>query len=294
MKNIVVVGAGTMGNGIAHLFAQKGFTVTLTDQSESALQQAEKTIAKNLQRLCDKEKIDASLMQQTLDRLTYTTTAVNAYNSADLVVEAVSENLAVKKAVFEQLSLKTPANCILASNTSSLSIDTLAVFTDRPRLVIGMHFFNPVPMMPLVEIIQGTETTTATVETILALTAILGKTGVLAKDAPGFVANRILLPMINEAITTLGEGVSDVQGIDTVMKLGMGHPMGPLQLADFIGLDVCLSILEVLDNGLNKPHYKPHAILRELVAAGHLGVKSGRGFYDYTQDPKNPTVAYKN
>ena len=294
MKNIVVVGAGTMGNGIAHLFAQKGFTVTLTDQSEPALQQAEKTISKNLQRLCDKEKIDASLMQQTLDRLTYTTTAENAYNSADLVVEAVSENLAVKKAVFEQLSLKTPANCILASNTSSLSIDNLAVFTDRPRLVIGMHFFNPVPMMPLVEIIQGTETTTATVETILALIAILGKTGVLAKDAPGFVANRILLPMINEAITTLGEGVSDVQGIDTVMKLGMGHPMGPLQLADFIGLDVCLSILEVLDNGLNKPHYKPHAILRELVAAGHLGVKSGRGFYDYTQDPKNPTVAYKN
>ncbi len=294
MKNIVVVGAGTMGNGIAHVFAQQGFNVALTDQNKQQLDRAAATIKKNLERLRDKEKIDTNLLTASLDRLTFTTAPADFYKTADFVLEAVSENLQVKKIVFEQFSKLTPTTCLLASNTSSISINILANFTDRQDKVVGMHFFNPVPIMPLVEIIKGDATSEETLTTIKALAKQLGKTGILANDAPGFVANRVLLPMINEAIRTLGENVSDVAGIDAVMKLGMGHPMGPLQLADFIGLDVCLSILEVLYDGLKKPHYQPHPILIEMVQAGHLGVKSGRGFYEYTNDPKKPEVAYKN
>lgn len=286
LKNIVVIGAGSMGNGIAHVFAQHQFSVTLTDVSATQLETAKNTIARNLARGVKKERLTAAEAAAILAGIQYTTDASTAYKNADLVIEAVSEDEALKKMIFKQLDVSCKENCILASNTSSIAIHQLAAATTRPERVIGMHFFNPVPVMPLVEIIQGDATATEVVRTIQNLTQVIGKTGVLARDVSGFVANRILLPMLNEAIGTLDQGVSDVTGIDTVMKLGMGHPMGPLELADFIGLDVCLSILEVLYTSLGEAHYKPQPLLKRLVAKGHLGKKSGRGFYDYAGEDK--------
>lgn len=291
MKHIAVIGAGTMGNGIAHVFAQSGFEVTLIDVQATALERALKTIEKNLDRLIKKEKISQEDKLATLGRIATSTNISEGVSQAELAVEAATERTELKLQIFEQMDAAAPANCILASNTSSISITKIAAATKRPDQVIGMHFMNPVPIMKLVEVIRGFSTSDATCNAVMTLSKALGKIPVEVNDYPGFVANRILMPMINEAIITLHEGVAEVEAIDTVMKLGMAHPMGPLQLADFIGLDVCLSILEVLHTGLGNPKYAPCPLLVNMVTAGHLGAKSGQGFYVHTPGSKELIVA---
>ena len=292
MKKIAVIGAGTMGNGIAHTFAQKNYQVNLIDVSEQSLEKALSTISKNLDRMVSKDKISESEKSQTLANI-QTSTEINkdVLSGTDLVVEAATENLDIKLQIFENLDSLCPDKTILASNTSSILISTIAGATNRADKVIGMHFMNPVPIMKLVEVIKSKETSSQVVSTIMELSKNLGKVPVEVNDAPGFVANRILMPMINEAIHTLNEDISSVEGIDTVMILGMSHPMGPLFLADFIGLDVCLSILNVLYEGFNDVKYKPCSLLEELVKNGKLGVKSGEGFYDYSAGLKNKVVS---
>lgn len=277
-----------MGSGIAHCFAQFGFEVNLVDLTQEALQQAMTKIELNLSRQSKKELLTLKEKESALARIRLFTDLKEAVKVADVVIEAVAENQAVKAQIFEQLDLHAPAHCILATNTSSLSITAIAAFTQRPDKVIGMHFMNPVPVMRLVEIIKAHQTSEATVAAITVLTTQIEKVPLVAADYPGFVANRILLPMINEAIEALFQGVADVATIDEMMKLGMGHPMGPLRLADFIGLDVCLSVLEVLHEGFGKDKYAPCPLLRNLVTAGNLGVKTKRGFYDYSENPKQP------
>jgi len=280
-----------MGNGIAHVFAQKGHSVILVDRSPDALESALATIDKNLSRLVSKERISESDKSETLNRLTTSTDMTSAVSAADLVVEAATENVDLKLQIFKDLDAAAPANCILATNTSSISITKIAAATSRPDKVIGMHFMNPVPIMKLVEIIRGYATSDATCQTTMDISFALGKSPVEVQDYPGFVANRILMPMINEAIITLNEGVAGVTEIDTVMKLGMAHPMGPLQLADFIGLDVCLKIMEVLQDGLGSSKYAPCPLLVNMVMAGKLGTKSGEGFYIHTRGSKEITVS---
>ena len=291
MKNITVIGAGTMGNGIAHVFAMKGFEVALADISEDALIKAMATISKNLGRMVAKEKITEADKTNTLSRITTQTNIAEAVKNADLVVEAATENIDLKLKIFKTIDENAPDSAILASNTSSISITKIASVTQRPEKVIGMHFMNPVPIMKLVEVIRGYSTTDEITQTIMDLSKQLGKVPVEANDYPGFVSNRILVPMINEAIYTLHEGVAGVEEIDTVMKLGMAHPMGPLQLADFIGLDVCLAICNVLLNGFGNPKYAPCPLLVNMVTAGKLGRKSGEGFYKYSKDSKELVVA---
>ena len=291
MKNITVIGSGTMGNGIAHCFAQNEFNVQLVDLSEDQLERALVVIQKNLDRQVTKAILTEAQKDACLKRIQTSTNLDKALANADLVIEAASENIVVKEKLFRQMDAIAPADCILASNTSSISITKLASFTKRPEKVIGMHFMNPVPVMRLIEVIQGFKTEEHTLNQILDLSKQLDKTPLLAQDYPGFVANRILLPMINEAIETLFQGVGGVYEIDNMMKLGMGHPMGPLHLADFIGLDVCLSVLEVLHEGFGAAKYAPAPLLVNMVQAGNLGVKSGIGFYDYRTDRRNPTIA---
>ena len=290
MKNITVIGAGTMGNGIAHVFAMKGFKVNLVDVSEPALQKAIATITGNLDRMVAKEKITAADKENTLANLsTYSSFEYSA--NADLVIEAATENISLKLKIFTELDQICNADTILATNTSSISITKIAAATKRPDKVIGMHFMNPVPVMKLIEVIRGYATSDTTTKTIMALAAQLDKSPVEVNDYPGFVANRILMPMINEAIYTLFEGVAGVNEIDTVMKLGMAHPMGPLQLADFIGLDVCLSILNVLYDGFGNPKYAPCPLLANMGTAGYLGIKSGEGFYKYEAGNKELIIS---
>ena len=291
IKNISVIGAGTMGNGIAHVMAQFGYVVNLFDLSNNQLDKAKSTIAKNLQRQADKGVVNASDVPLILDRIKLINNLEEAVAESSLVVEAASEQVDIKLSIFKELDRLAPASCILASNTSSISITKIAAATKRPELVIGMHFMNPVPVMKLVEIINGYATTKEVTETITALSKQLGKIPCVVNDYPGFIANRILMPMINEAIISLYEGVAGVEEIDTVMKLGMAHPMGPLQLADFIGLDVCLSILKVLQDGFGNPKYAPCPLLVNMVMAGKLGVKSGEGFYIYTAGSKELMVS---
>jgi len=291
MKNIAVIGAGTMGNGIAHTFAQSGFNVQLIDISEASLKRGMDTIAKNLDRMVAKEKISASDKTETLGKITTFTNTEEGVKNADLVVEAATENIDLKLKIFKQLSEICNENTILATNTSSISITQIAAVTSRPDKVIGMHFMNPVPIMKLVEIIRGYNTSDDVTSTIMELSKTLGKVPTEVNDYPGFVANRILMPMINESIETLYNGVAGVEEIDTVMKLGMAHPMGPLQLADFIGLDVCLSILNVMYDGFKNPKYAPCPLLVNMVMAGKLGIKSGEGFYDYSESRKAEKVA---
>lgn len=291
MKNITVIGAGTMGNGIAHVFAQSGFDVTLVDISEQALEKALSTIAKNLDRLLAKEKITAEDKAKTLAAITTETDLKKGVANAQLVVEAATENVDLKLRIFRDIDEAAPEGCILASNTSSISITKIAAQTKRPDKVIGMHFMNPVPIMKLVEVIRGYATSDDVTSQIMELSKALGKVPTEVNDYPGFVANRILMPMINEAIITLHEGVAGVEEIDTVMKLGMAHPMGPLQLADFIGLDVCLSILHVLHEGLGNPKYAPCPLLVNMVTAGKLGVKSGEGFYTWGHGTKDLIIS---
>ena len=291
MKNIAVIGAGTMGNGIAHTFAQKGFQVNLIDVSETALEKGIATITKNLDRMVARETITASDKEQTLSNI-FTFTSISAgVNKVNLVVEAATENVDLKLNIFKQLDELCDKDCILATNTSSISITQIGSVTSRPDKVIGMHFMNPVPIMQLVEIIRGYNTSNEVTKLIMELSKTLGKTPVEVNDYPGFVANRILMPMINESIETLYNGVAGVSEIDTVMKLGMAHPMGPLQLADFIGLDVCLSILNVMYDGFKNPKYAPCPLLVNMVNAGKLGVKSGEGFYDYFESNKAEKIA---
>lgn len=291
MKNIVVIGAGTMGNGIAHTFAQSGFSVKLVDVSEDALAHGLKTITTNLDRMVTKGTIGEADKETTLANIKTFTALSDAAGSADLIVEAATENLSLKLKIFKEMDTLAPAGCILATNTSSISITQIAAATTRPEQVIGMHFMNPVPVMKLVEIIKGYSTSKETFDTIYDLSKTLGKVPVEVNDYPGFVANRILMPMINEAIETLYNGVAGVEEIDTVMKLGMAHPMGPLQLADFIGLDVCLAILNVMYDGFKNQKYAPNPLLVNMVMAGKLGVKSGEGFYDYSTSKKAEKVA---
>lgn len=291
MKKIAVIGAGTMGNGIAHVFAQSGFSVRLVDLSEAALDKAVATIDKNLKRMLSKGVIDENDIRETLKNIQVSTELKEAVADRDLVVEAASERLDIKMQVFKDLDAATPDHCLLATNTSSISITQIAAVTNRPDKVIGMHFMNPVPVMKLVEVIRGYSTSDETTTTVLELSKQLGKIPTEVNDYPGFVANRILMPMINESIETLFHGVAGVQEIDTVMKLGMAHPMGPLQLADFIGLDVCLSILEVMFEGFKNPKYAPCPLLVNMVRAGKLGVKSGEGFYDYSTSRKAEVVS---
>ncbi|WP_304038630.1 3-hydroxyacyl-CoA dehydrogenase family protein [Mesonia mobilis] len=291
MKNIAVIGAGTMGNGIAHTFAQFGYQVNLIDISEASLEKGIATITKNLDRMLAKEKISEDDKQQTLANISQFTSLEEGVKNADLVVEAATENEKIKLDIFRTLDEVCPENTILASNTSSISITKIASVTKRPKQVIGMHFMNPVPIMKLVEIIRGYNTTDEVTNTIMELSTKLNKVPTEVNDYPGFVANRILMPMINEAIETLYNGVAGVQEIDTVMKLGMAHPMGPLQLADFIGLDVCHSILEVMYDGFKNPKYAPCPLLVNMVRAGKLGVKSGEGFYDYSESRKAEHVS---
>jgi len=291
MKNIAVIGAGTMGNGIAHTFAQFGYQVNLIDISKASLEKGIATITKNLDRMLAKEKISEDDKQQTLANISQFTSLEEGVKNADLVVEAATENEKIKLDIFRTLDEVCPENTILASNTSSISITKIASVTKRPKQVIGMHFMNPVPIMKLVEIIRGYNTTDEVTNTIMELSTKLNKVPTEVNDYPGFVANRILMPMINEAIETLYNGVAGVQEIDTVMKLGMAHPMGPLQLADFIGLDVCHSILEVMYDGFKNPKYAPCPLLVNMVRAGKLGVKSGEGFYDYSESRKAENVS---
>lgn len=291
MKNIVVIGAGTMGNGIAHVFAMHQHDVTLVDISQDALDRALATIGKNLDRMVKKEKITAVDKQQTLDNIQTSTDLSSAVGNAELIVEAATENIDLKLKIFQQMDQAAPEGAILATNTSSISITKIAAVTQRPDKVIGMHFMNPVPVMKLVEVIRGYATSDEVTETIMNLSKKLGKIPTEVNDYPGFIANRILMPMINEAIYSLYESVAGVEEIDTVMKLGMAHPMGPLQLADFIGLDVCLSILNVLHEGFGNPKYAPCPLLVNMVTAGHKGRKTGEGFYQYTKGSKELVVA---
>jgi 3-hydroxybutyryl-CoA dehydrogenase len=291
MKNIAVIGAGTMGNGIAHTFAQAGFKVQLIDISEASLKRGVDTISKNLDRMVAKEKITEAEKNTTLENITLFTDITAGVEYASLVIEAATENVDLKLQIFKQLDEACSDDTILASNTSSISITHIASVTSRPDQVIGMHFMNPVPIMRLVEIIRGYNTSDEVTNTIMELSKTLGKIPTEVNDYPGFVANRILMPMINESIETLYNNVAGVEEIDTVMKLGMAHPMGPLQLADFIGLDVCLSILNVMYDGFKNPKYAPCPLLVNMVRAGKLGVKSGEGFYDYSQSKKAETVS---
>jgi 3-hydroxybutyryl-CoA dehydrogenase len=291
MKNIAVIGAGTMGNGIAHTFAQFGYKVQLIDISEASLKRGMDTITKNLDRMVAKEKITEEDKQNTLDNLYTTTSIAKGVEYAGLVVEAATENVDLKLNIFRELDEVCPDDTILATNTSSISITQIGAVTSRPDQVIGMHFMNPVPVMKLVEIIRGYNTSDEVTNTIMELSKKLNKIPVEVNDYPGFVANRILMPMINESIETLYNGVAGVYEIDTVMKLGMAHPMGPLQLADFIGLDVCLFILDVMYEGFKNPKYAPCPLLVNMVRAGKLGVKSGEGFYDYSENRKAEVVS---
>ncbi len=291
MKNISVIGAGTMGNGIAHVFAMKGFKVSLVDISEAALERALATIDKNLSRMVAKEKISEKDKKATLANITTFSDTNAGVKSADLIVEAATENVDLKLRIFKSLDEAAPKKTILATNTSSISITKIAAVTSRPEKVIGMHFMNPVPVMKLVEVINGYATSKSVTRKIMALSKDLGKVPTEVNDYPGFVANRILMPMINEAIYTLFESVAGVEEIDTVMKLGMAHPMGPLQLADFIGLDVCLSIMNVLHDGFGNPKYAPCPLLVNMVTAGKLGRKSGEGFYSYGHGTKEWIVS---
>lgn len=291
INNVSVIGAGTMGNGIAHVFAQYGFSVQLIDVNAAQLEKALHTISKNLDRQVTKAAITEEQKAETLKRLTTETDITKGVANADLVVEAATENAELKLNIFRQLDAAAPAHTILASNTSSISITKIAAVTKRPEKVIGMHFMNPVPVMKLVEIINGYATDVTVSETIVSLSKTLGKVPCVVNDYPGFIANKILMPMINEAICSLYEGIADVEAIDTIMKLGMAHPMGPLQLADFIGLDVCLSILQVLHDGFGNPKYAPCPLLVNMVTAGKLGVKSGEGFYTYTPGSKELVVS---
>lgn len=291
IKNVSVIGAGTMGNGIAHVFAQSGFNVNLVDVNASQLQRALDTIGKNLDRQLAKGTITEDQKKTTLANISTFTAVAEGVKDASLVIEAATENVELKLTIFEQIDTFAPAGCILATNTSSISITKIAAVTNRPAMVIGMHFMNPVPVMKLVEIINGYATKKEVTETIVELSKQLGKIPCAVNDYPGFIANRILMPMINEAIYSLFEGVAGVEEIDTVMKLGMAHPMGPLQLADFIGLDVCLSILHVLHDGFGNPKYAPCPLLVNMVQAGKLGAKSGEGFYIYTAGSKELVVS---
>nr|WP_299388734.1 3-hydroxybutyryl-CoA dehydrogenase [Allomuricauda sp.] len=291
MKHIAVIGAGTMGNGIAHVFAQHGFQVNLIDISQASLDRGLATITKNLDRMMAKETITQQVKDATLGNITTYTELNKGVTQTDLVVEAATENLNIKLGIFKELDELCSPSTILATNTSSISITQIGAATQRPEKVIGMHFMNPVPIMKLVEIIRGYSTSDEVTKTIMDLSSKLGKVPTEVNDYPGFVANRILMPMINEAVETLYNGVAGVQEIDTVMKLGMAHPMGPLQLADFIGLDVCLSILNVMYDGFKNPKYAPCPLLVNMVMAGKLGVKSGEGFYDYSTSRKAEKVA---
>jgi 3-hydroxybutyryl-CoA dehydrogenase len=296
IKNVTVIGAGTMGNGIAHVFAQNGFTVTIVDVNAAQLEKALQTIDKNLERQVVKGTLTAEQKKQALANLGTQTDLAAGTKEADLVVEAATENIDLKLKIFKQLDESAKPGAILASNTSSISITKIAAATNRPELVIGMHFMNPVPVMKLIEIINGYATTKEVTETIVALSKQLSKVPCVVNDYPGFIANRILMPMINEAIYSLYEGIAGVEEIDTIMKLGMAHPMGPLQLADFIGLDVCLSILNVLYTGFGNTKYAPCPLLVNMVTAGKLGAKSGEGFYTYTTGSKELVVStrFKN
>jgi 3-hydroxybutyryl-CoA dehydrogenase len=290
-QQISVIGAGTMGNGIAHVFAQQGFKVSLVDVNKVQLEKALQTISKNLDRQIAKAAITEADKTATLANLTIHETIETGVANAQLVVEAATENEALKLKIFQQLDAHAPKDCILASNTSSISITKIAAATNRPNLVIGMHFMNPVPVMKLVEIINGYATAAAVTDQIVALSKSLGKVPCVVNDFPGFIANKILMPMINEAIYSLYEGIAGVESIDTIMKLGMAHPMGPLQLADFIGLDVCLSILNTLYHGYGNPKYAPCPLLVNMVAAGKLGVKTGEGFYQHMAGSKDLIVS---
>jgi 3-hydroxybutyryl-CoA dehydrogenase len=291
IKNIVVIGAGTMGNGIAHTFAQSGFKVNLVDVSQDALDRGLKTITTNLDRIIAKGNLTEEQKAETLGNISTFTELKEAAGDADLIVEAATENQDLKLKIFGQMDELAPASCILATNTSSISITKIAAATKRADKVIGMHFMNPVPIMKLVEIIKGYSTSQETFNAIYEMSKTLGKVPVEVNDYPGFVANRILMPMINESIETLYNGVAGVEEIDTVMKLGMAHPMGPLQLADFIGLDICLAILNVMYDGFKNPKYAPNPLLVNMVMAGKLGVKSGEGFYDYSESKKAEKVS---
>ncbi|MDB9895669.1 MAG: 3-hydroxyacyl-CoA dehydrogenase family protein [Flavobacteriales bacterium] len=291
MKNITVIGAGTMGNGITHAFAQNGFSVIMVDISQDSLNSAMKTIEKNLDRMLSKEKISLEDKKDTLKNISTSTSLENSVLDCDLVVEAATENVNLKLKIFNDLDRLCPKKTILASNTSSISISEIAKQTNREDKVIGMHFMNPVPIMKLVEVIKGKSTSKDVTNIVMELSKELGKIPVEVNDAPGFVANRILMPMINEAILTLEENVSGVEEIDTVMILGMSHPMGPLHLADFIGLDVCLSILDVMYKGFNNEKYIASKLLSKMVTDGNLGIKSGKGFYDYSEGPRNKKVS---
>jgi 3-hydroxybutyryl-CoA dehydrogenase len=291
MKNITVIGAGTMGNGIAHVFAQYGYAVNLVDVNSAQLEKAKQTIEKNLDRQVTKGAITAEVKASTLANLSLHTDLTEGGKNADLIVEAATENVDLKLKIFQQMDAVAPENCILATNTSSISITKIAAVTKRPEKVIGMHFMNPVPVMKLVEVIRGYSTTDEVTKVVFDLSRSLEKVPVEVNDYPGFVANRILMPMINEAIYTLYEGVAGVEEIDTVMKLGMGHPMGPLRLADFIGLDVCLAILRVMHDGFGNPKYAPCPLLVNMVTAGKLGDKSGEGFYRVDKATKEISVS---
>jgi 3-hydroxybutyryl-CoA dehydrogenase len=291
MKNIAVIGSGTMGNGIAHTFAQHGYTVTLIDIAGEALKKAINTIDKNLTRQVEKGTVTEVIKKQTLENIATSTDLKSGVSNVDLVVEAATENIDLKLKIFQDLDAATLPETILATNTSSISITKIASVTKRADKVIGMHFMNPVPVMKLVEVIRGYNTSDEVTSTIMELSRSLEKIPVEVNDYPGFIANRILMPMINEAIYSLYEGVAGVEEIDSVMKLGMAHPMGPLQLADFIGLDVCLSILNVLHNGFGNPKYAPCPLLVNMVQAGHKGIKSGNGFYAYTSGSKELKVS---
>lgn len=291
MKNVAVIGAGTMGNGIAHTFAQNGFKVNLIDINEASLKSGMDTIAKNLDRMVTKEKISEIDKKKTLENITSIKNISDGVKNVDLVVEAATENVDLKLKIFKELDDVCASKTVLATNTSSISITQIGAVTKRPDKVIGMHFMNPVPIIKLVEIIRGYNTSDTVTNTIMELSKTLGKVPVEVNDYPGFVANRILMPMINESIETLYNGVAGVKEIDTVMMLGMAHPMGPLQLADFIGLDVCLSILNVMYDGFKNPKYAPCPLLVNMVRAGKLGAKSEEGFYDYTESRKAETVS---